>query len=70
MGQVFDAEALAREASDDGWIRLSFRWEDVPGVEPDGFIALLVAAGPPPGPFAFLLDEVAFFRDRAPERDP
>ena len=70
MGQVFDAEALAREASDDGWIRLSFRWEDVPGVEPDGFIALLVAAGPAPGPFAFLLDEVAFFRDRAPERDP
>ncbi len=69
VGRFFEAGALAEEASADGWVRLRLRWEDFPGMEPDGFIALLVAAGPPPGPFDFLLDEVAFFRD-PPEGGP
>lgn len=69
VGRFFQAGALAETASDDGWIRLALRWEEFPGVEPEGFIALLVAAGPPPGPFDFLLDEVAFFRD-PPEGGP
>jgi imidazolonepropionase-like amidohydrolase len=63
VGQFLDAATLTGAAADDGWTRLTFRWEDFPGVEPDGFIALLVAAGPAAGPFDFLLDEVGFYRD-------
>lgn len=61
--RFFDGATLAREAAEDGWTRLTLRWEEFPDVEPGTFSALLVAAGPGPGPFSFFLDEVAFFRD-------
>jgi imidazolonepropionase-like amidohydrolase len=60
VAHFVEAAALSETAGPDGWTSLFLPWDRFQGIDPSRLTALMVAAGPAPGPFDLMVDEVAF----------